>query len=99
VLDVAAMSNHQDVVKHLLCQKVQLHRLQLYSPVLPANFFIMQLSSTEIVVDNNGNKPLHLVALNGNVKAAEALLLSGVSIDCKNNDNYTPLHLASSQGT
>ena len=49
--------------------------------------------------DNNGNQPLHLACMNGNIKSARLLLSSGASSCASNNDGKTPLHCAAGRRT
>ena len=50
------------------------------------------------VNDRYDNTPLHIACSKGYLEVAEALLDAGAQIDNKNEDEQTPLHLASKFG-
>ena len=52
-----------------------------------------------MIIDDNGNTPLHYAAIGGNVEAATLLITKrDVPVDYQNDNNETPLHLACNKG-
>lgn len=45
-----------------------------------------------------GNIPLHIAAVRGDLRAIEALILAGSSVNARGEHGYTPLHEAAEQG-
>jgi hypothetical protein len=65
-------------------------RVDQSSGTIPADLLIANGADIH-AIDSNGSTPLHIAALNGNIKVARILLNSGAEIDPVNVYGHTPL--------
>ncbi|KAJ3113861.1 hypothetical protein HK100_001866 [Physocladia obscura] len=60
---------------------------------------VLERSSSSVeIIDGKGRTPLHLAAEFNQIEIAQLLLDHDASLDCLNNDKYTPLMVAASLG-